>query len=159
MELPCHSAVSLLVVYSREIQRVQAEAPAWVFISSLFMIAPSDEEQLKKTWYIQGRECCLAVQRNQVLMCVHESWKILSLRNESQKAAHEMIPFILNALTHSFIVMVMGSRSVLPRDCWGVGSVCWCVQGFFLGWWKYFKVYCVYDHTTLKVPEAIELYT
>lgn len=32
-------------------------------------------------------------------MCVHESWKLLSLRNESQKAAHEMTPFILNALT------------------------------------------------------------
>lgn len=29
---------------------------------------PSNEESLKKMWYIQGRECCLAVQSNEVLM-------------------------------------------------------------------------------------------
>lgn len=42
-------------------------------------------------WYIQGRECWLTVQRNEVLMhaIVFMSLeKILSLRNQIQKAAH-----------------------------------------------------------------------
>lgn len=50
---------------------------------------PSNEEWLKKMWCIQGRECCLAVQRNEVLMHAIVFMNLEKLKyKKSQKAAH-----------------------------------------------------------------------